>query len=85
MTPTQEAKAKVAKIFAALSAYPLDAKWDELVRGGYEANVNIVSGQLLANVGDDGEYAVYFEKNGMRLHTLASGSFSCRTVSNQKE
>lgn len=79
MTPEQQAKMKVAAIFAALSAYPEDTRWHELVRGGFETNARITGGILSAHVGHDGEYAVYAGKNDVRLVTLISGSFALST------
>lgn len=75
LTPEQQAKAKVATIFAALSAHR-DTHWQELIRGGFEASASITGGILTAHVDRDGEYAVYVGKHGERTITLVSGSFT---------
>ena len=78
MNTVQQAKMKVAVIFTALSAHP-NTIWNEMVRGGWDAQSSITGGILTAHVGEDGEYAVYAGKGETRLITLASGTFAKST------
>jgi hypothetical protein len=74
LTPTERAKEKVGILFAALSPY-LDARWSELVRGGWQAQISLPTGSAVAHVSTSGYYDVHYELNGKRIGCLLAGSF----------
>ena len=96
MTPSESAKQLVSHIFTALRSFPEDVSWHERVRGGFHAEACITGGRLVADVGYDGEFAVYAGKPDHSCeHPLKPGAIclvsgSCATavamqVSNRPE
>ncbi len=81
-TPEQRAKATVARVFAALHAFPDDVKWQELLRGGrWQVEAAISGGRLTGFAAHDGEFSIAASKNwGDCQMTLMSGSCAERTT-----
>lgn len=83
MNAVDKAKARVAKVFDAL-AHTNEAKWSELVRGGWEAKAPMLNGSLEATVGTTGEYDVSIRRGNLHINIL-SGGYCSDSLSEQAE